>query len=188
MASAEKAIQRTLKEEGGFQNNPNDSGNFLNGTNYGTRYGITPAAWMRFYNRPIQHDTIRNLSQAEAIPIYRANYWDKIKGSEIENQSLADLMLFTVVNSGTGQILNFRKLMNKLAGKKVVSETSAPFTSAEIKILNELDTEAFFNALKTERETFYKNLVKQRPEKGIFLPGWLRRLNEYTYSGEKKNT
>lgn len=186
MANADTAINRTLKEEGGFQNNSADSGNFLNGVNYGTKFGITPGAWMRYYNKPIQPDTIRNLTKEQAVPIYEKNYWAKIKGDHIANQSLADLMMFTVVNSGAGQVLNFKKLMNRLSGRKVVAETSVPFTLQEIEILNSLDQEAYFNALKAERENFYRSLVKSKPEKAVFLPGWLRRLNEYQFSSEKK--
>lgn len=187
MSNAKKAIEKTLKEEGGFQADPKDSGNFLNGINYGTKYGITPAAWVNHFKKPIQTDTIKNLTIPEAVDIYKKRFWDKIRGDEIENYSVAALMMFTVVNSGIGQTKTFKRLMNQVAGKKIVAETSTPFTGAEIKLLNDLDQEKYFNALKAERERFYRAIAAADPNKARFLKGWLNRLNAYEYSPEKKN-
>lgn len=187
MANAQKAISKTVTEEGGFQNDSKDTGNFHGGINYGTKYGITPGAWLAFYKpKALQTDTIKNLTVTEAVPIYKKNYWDKFRGDEIENDSLAELMMFTVVNSGAGQVVTFKQLINTIAGEKVVAETPTPLTSAEIDILNSLDAETYFNALKGVRERFYKRLVEKDPVKQKYLKGWLNRLNKYQFSGSKK--
>lgn len=187
MADSKNIIAQTVKEEGGYQNDPADSGNFLNGINYGTKYGITPGAWSRYYGTKLQPDTIRNLSVSDAVPIYKKNYWNAFKGDQIENDSVAALMMFAVVNSGPGQVLVFKKLMNAVAGKKIVAETSTAFTNAEADLLNGLDQELFFTALKAAREQFYKNLVAQKPQLQKYLKGWLNRLDKYQFVTEKKN-
>jgi lysozyme family protein len=186
MADAVKAIAKTVKEEGGYQNDTADKGNFHKGVNYGTKFGITPGAWLAYYKKDLQPDTIKKLTVDQAVPIYKQNYWDKIRGDEIENDSIAELMFFTVVNSGTGQTLTFRKLINRVAGTKLVTEETGPLTAGNVHVLNTLDPEKFFNALKAERERFYRALVDRRPELGKYLKGWLNRLNGYKFSGGKK--
>jgi hypothetical protein len=187
MANAKNIIGQTVKEEGGFQNDPADSGNFLNGVNYGTKYGITPAAFLLQYKTLVKPDTIKNLTIDQAIPIYKNKYWDKIRGDEIENDSLAALMMFSIVNSGLAQIKVFKKLINLVLDKNVVAETSDPFTHIEITILNDLDQQLYFDLLKTTRKRFYENLVKADPGKQKYLKGWLNRLENYQFVPEKKN-
>ena len=183
--SINDSIARVIKEEGGFQNSPNDSGNYFNGVLIGTKYGITPNAYFDFYKKVPTLDTIKNLSVAEAVPIYKIKYADKIRASEIANTSVMELMLFSVVNSGAGQIKSFKQLMNEVAGKKIVTVNAVPFTSAEVKLLNSLPQDRYFNALKKYREAFYKALVEKKPSNSIFLKGWLNRLNKHVYSGKK---
>lgn len=188
MANANDSIPQVIKEEGGWQNGPADSGNYFNGKLIGTKYGITPNAYFSYYKKEPTVDTIKNLTVAQAVPIYKIKYWDKIKGDEIENKSVADLMMFTVVNSGVGQTKTFRQVMNETAGKNVVKLSSTPMTSAEIKILNALPQDVFFKKLKGYREAFYKALVQKKPSNSIYLKGWLNRLNKHVYSGATSST
>lgn len=181
MANANDSIPLVIKEEGGYQNQPADSGNFRNGVLIGTKYGITPNAYFDYYKQEPTMDTIKNLTIAQATPIYKVKYWDKIKGDEILNKSVADLMMFTVVNSGVGQTKTFRQVMNEMGQKLPL--TSTPLTSAEVKILNSLPQDVFFKKLKNYREAFYRALVTKKPTNSIYLKGWLNRLNKHTYSG-----
>lgn len=183
-ANANISIPKVIKEEGGFQNSPNDSGNFYNGVLMGTKYGITPAAYKSYYNAEPTPVIIKNLTIEKATPIYKKKYWDKIRGDEIKNDSVADLMMFTVVNSGTGQISTLKKLANITAGKKIMAETATPFTSNEIKLLNELPQSIYHNNLKVHRKRFYENLAAKQPKNQIFLKGWLSRLDKHVYSGK----
>jgi lysozyme family protein len=171
-----------IKDEGGYQNDPADNGNFYQGVNYGTKYGITPGAFVSHY-KTIQSDTIKNLTIPKALPIYKVRYWDKIRGDEIANNSVAELMLFVIVNSGTGQIKSLKQIVNQVAGKNLLQVSAAPFTSAEIKILNSIPQDRYFDAIKKFREQFYRALVVKQPQKQKFLKGWLNRLNKHKYSG-----
>lgn len=182
MADAKRIISRTVSEEERFQNDPADSGNFFKGVNYGTKFGITPAAYWGYYKKPLQSDTIRDLTIEQAVPIYEHDYLSKFRGTEMQNESLAALMMYVVVNSGAGSVLVFKKLMNGLAGKKIVAETTTAFTSKETELLNELDQKDFFDLLKLTREKFYRNQVVKFPKKKKFLKGWLARLDKYKFS------
>jgi lysozyme family protein len=189
MANAKHHIAQVVKEEGGYQAGAADAGNYWTNPKtkakelLGTKYGITPAAYFAYYKKTPDRDTIKNLTVEQAVPIYKINYWDKIRGDEIANDSVAALMMFAVVNSGVGQIKPLKQLMNAVAGKKIVEENTKPFTSAEIKLLNGLPQDRYFKLLKAAREQFYRNLVSKRPSNQVYLKGWLNRLNKHVYSG-----
>ena len=188
MANANDSIPQVIKEEGGWQKQPQDAGNYFKGKLIGTKYGITPNAYFGYYKKEPSEDTIKNLTVSQAVPIYKINYWDKIQGDLIANKSVADLMMFTVVNSGVGQTKTFRQLMNETAGKNIVTLSSTPLTANEVKLLNALPQDVFFNKLKKVREIFYKALVQKKPSNQIYLKGWLNRLNKHTYSGAVSKT
>lgn len=183
MANAKEQISRVVKEEGGYQADKADTGNFYHGQLYGTKFGITPAAWQAFYKKPLQQDTIKNLTVPEVIPIYKKNYWDKIRGDEIANEATAGLMMFVIVNSGTGTIKSLKAVANMTAGKKIMAETYVPFTKEEIALLNKLPADKYFNNLKLVRKKFYEALAKKDPNKQKYLKGWLSRLDKHQYSG-----
>lgn len=70
----EPTINRTLKEEGGFQNRKDDERNFINGRLVGTKYGITPETWAGYAGvsaKDITEDTIKNINLDQAKEFYR---------------------------------------------------------------------------------------------------------------------
>lgn len=184
MANSTVAIEKVIKEEGGYQAGTADSGNYRNGKLLGTKYGITPNAYFAFYKQEPTRDTIKNLTIAQATPIYKTNYWDKIGGDGIANVSVADLMMFMVVNSGLSQIKSIKHIANETAGKKIFAETTTPFTATEIQLLNALPQQTFFSNLKTYRERFYYALVQHKPSNKIYLTGWLSRLDKHVFKSE----
>jgi lysozyme family protein len=82
--------------EGGYSNHPRDPGG-------ATNKGITQRVYDGYRRRrglPLQ--SVRDISDAEVSAIYRAQYWDAIKGDELP--AGLDLVMFdSAVNSGTGQ-------------------------------------------------------------------------------------
>lgn len=183
MANATKHISQVVKEEGGYQKGAADTGNYYKGQLLGTKYGITPGAYYAYYKKEPTQDTIKNLTVDQAVPIYKVNYWDKIQGDLINNDSVAALMMFTVVNSGVGQIKPLKALINATAGKKLVDETKGTFTGKDVAALNSLPQDIYFNNLKAAREKFYRSLVEKKPTNSVYLKGWLNRLNAHKYSG-----
>ena len=63
-----KIIEFVLKAEGGYVNNPNDSG-------LETNFGISKKAYPDL--------DIKNLTIDKAKEIYKRDYWDKIKGDDL---------------------------------------------------------------------------------------------------------
>jgi len=68
----ETAFQMVLKHEGGFVNNPKDPGGMTN-------LGVTKKVWEEFVGREVDEREMRALTPDVVKPLYKKNYWDKIK-------------------------------------------------------------------------------------------------------------
>lgn len=92
-------FEHVLGSEGGFQNDPNDKGNWTgcscgSGTNKGTNWGISACSY--------PEQDIRNLTQDDAKVIYREDYWDKAQCDQLPYG--VDLCTFDGgVNSGVSR-------------------------------------------------------------------------------------
>ncbi len=92
-----KAFQLVIGHEGGFQNDPNDRGNWTTGkigagANRGTKYGITAMSYPTLDIRNITLDTARG--------IYKKDFWDKNKCDQLPIG--IDYLVFDIsVNHGT---------------------------------------------------------------------------------------
>ena len=71
-----RAFALTLKHEGGYVDHPSDPGG---ATNLGVTIG-TLSLWL---GRPASKSEVRALTRDTVAPIYRKNYWDRIRGDEL---------------------------------------------------------------------------------------------------------
>ena len=95
----EECIKYVLASEGGFVNHPRDPGG-------ATNMGITRSTLAAWRKRPVTVDEVRRLTRAEAIEIYRAQYWTTIRGDELPPG--VDYAVFDIsVNSGPGRAAKF---------------------------------------------------------------------------------
>ena len=176
MFSLFEAEYKKLKQiEGGYTNNPKDSGGETN-------YGITKAvAVAHGYNGPMAA-----LPASMAKQIYRESYWDSLRLDDIAalSPSVACELFDTGVNMGIGQAGKFfQRVLNALnnEGKhyadikvdgKVGSGTVAAFKAfyqrrqglAEVVMLRAL------NGLQT---AFYIELAERRAKDESFVFGWI---------------
>lgn len=85
----------TLAYEGGWVDDPHDHGG-------ATNRGITIATLSEWLGRPATKAEVRDLSEATARAIYRAKYWDAVRGDDLP--AGVDLAVFDfAVNSGVGR-------------------------------------------------------------------------------------
>ena len=156
-----QAIQLVLKHEGGYVNNPNDAGG-------PTNFGIS--------QRSYPHLDIQNLTQAQAIQIYRKDYWDLFPYDEINDNTLCTKVFDLAVNMGP---LNANKCLQEAViscGQFLtVDGYIGPISIAKINLCN---PEALLAAFKSEAAHYYKLLVMRIPTNAIFLKGWLNRVYE----------
>lgn len=181
MANFDPIFILTLSHEGGFQKLANDSANYVNGKLIGTNRGISAVGYYDFYKKIPTEQDMKLLTSEQAKAIYKKNYWDKINGDKIKNQSVAELMFQYIIGSGASQISNIKDIANVIAGKKIISSNDNKFTDAEINIINNLASDKFWEALKAWRHSFFIRLVTLKPKLKQFLNGWQTRLNSYKF-------
>lgn len=97
MTAFDSALRVVLANEGGYSNNPSDPGGETN-------YGIC--------KRDYPNMDIKNLTVEQAGIIYRAQYWDKIKGDSLP-YPLALFVFDAAVNQGVDAAI---KMLQKAVG------------------------------------------------------------------------
>lgn len=98
-ANYQECFSHVIGSEGGYQNDPNDKGNWTGcscgaGTNKGTNWGISACAYPTL--------DIKNLKQEDAEEIYHDDYWNVVWGDSLPYG--VDLCTFDGgVNSGNSR-------------------------------------------------------------------------------------
>lgn len=100
-------IAFTFLYEGGFVNNVRDPGG-------ATNMGITHAVLAAWRKKPVTLQDMKNLTKAEAMGIYKVNYWDHIDG-DILPRGVNLMLLDIAVNMGVGRALSFQEATVNLA-------------------------------------------------------------------------
>lgn len=152
MAQFEPAVENTLKFEGGLEINRADAG----GT---TNFGISQRAFPNL--------DIVSLTRAQAIEIYRKNYWhyDAVRSQEVANK-IFDMS----VNLGIKHALEIVQHVLSIAMDGIIG----PDTLSAINSANPL---SLLIGLRQSLVTYYTQLAELNPSDARFLNGWLRRAN-----------
>ena len=91
----EQCFALVLKNEGGYVDNPADPGG-------ATNLGCTKAVWEQYIGRSVTKDDIKALTPNDVMPLYKAKYWDTIKGDDLPEG--VDYAVFDfAINSGPGR-------------------------------------------------------------------------------------
>lgn len=102
------AIGYVLAHEGGYVNDPKDKGG-------PTNLGITQATLAAWFGHAVSADDVRHLTRWDATAIYRAEFWDRIRGDLLP--AGLDYALFDfAVNSGAGRAARFLQTLLKARG------------------------------------------------------------------------
>jgi lysozyme family protein len=168
MADFNQAVQKTLINEGGFQNIHGDSGNWTGGEVgkgelRGTKYGISAAEFPNL--------DIFNLTQDQAIQIYREGYW-KDGYSQITDQLLADKLFDLGVLFGVGEAV---KLLQITMANKISLVTDGEFGLGTLSAVNQ--SANLLPAYKTTFINHCMNIINHNPAKAQFANNWVRRIN-----------
>ena len=157
-------IEVILRNEGGFQKDPDDPGNwvggFRTGTLVGTKYGIAAKFFPEL--------DIPNLSVSEAKLIYYESYWRLMTLEGINNPEIV-LQIFDMgVNAGIETAI--KRAQNIAVVKK--DGDIGPITTRAIN--NYCGN--FLKDYKHDRKIYYEWLVGRKTNLRKFLPGWLARI------------
>lgn len=154
-SSFETALERVLKHEGGYVNDPRDAGGETN-------YGITVAVARAFGYQ----GAMRSIPMNVVASIYRTKYWDKL-GCDRYHFALAYQLFDAGVNHGLG---NARRMLQRAVGA-LDDGIIGDETKKAIDKCGVYKTVDLFNA---ERIAFYTKLSKFP----TFGRGWMNRMVE----------
>jgi lysozyme family protein len=173
MANFEKALERVLEHEGGFQKHSADRGNYNSkGECVGTNWGISAQTYESWLRRPPTLKDMKDMTRAEAGIVYKGLFWTRIQGDAITSQPIADILFDGHVNHGITGIRILQRVLGVTPDGKVGNIT--------LGAIRDRGEQEVFTLYKNARIAFYNNLVKNRPALAPFLTGWLRRINSFT--------
>jgi len=177
MADFQTAYNITKKFEGGYQSRSTDSGNFCDGLLIGTNRGISAPTFKSYYGYCPTVMEMINLTEDQAKPIYKDYFWDTIRGDELINQSVANMMFDMFVNHpGYGKEILRTAVQNQLPMMVV----ERPFGNEELSAINRIDQRKLFDDLRDGREQAYRTQAA-KPGQEEYLNGWLSRLSKLTF-------
>lgn len=165
MANAELMVPFIRKWEGGYVNDPDDSGGC-------TMAGITIGTYRKYYGSKKTCRDLKFITQKEWLHIFKKGYWDKMKADQIENQSVAQLCVDMCW--GSGPITSIKKIQSAIgvmADGIVGPKTLAALNSCP---------ETIFNILWNMRKEWLEKIAQKGNNKK-FLKGWMNRLNDIRF-------
>lgn len=177
MADFQAIVDKTFKFEGGFQNYATDSANYSCGNLIGTNRGISAIALQTYYGRCVNEADVRAITHDLAVKIYKQNYWDKVRGDDIKNQSVAHLVFDSYIGNPTTSKRMVQQTLSDL-GKDITVKT--PYPDAVVEAINDCNSRKFFETFWDIRKKEFERICKFKPE---FCNGWMNRLNKITYEG-----
>ena len=157
----DKCLETILHHEGGYVNHPSDPGGETN-------MGVTKRVYEDFGGTKDMQD----LEFEDVAPIYKQNYWDRVKGDELP--SGLDLCVFDFgVNAGTGRAA---KYLQTMIGT-VADGGIGPNTLRALG--NYVESEVIESTIRNyqeARQEYYESLSTFE----TFGRGWTRRVKETT--------
>jgi lysozyme family protein len=153
----EEALRKVLAHEGGYVNHPKDPGGMTN-------LGVTRRVWEKWTRKPATEADMKALTPAMVAPLYRAQYWDAVRGDDLPGG--VDYALFdAAVNSGPRQAVKWlqRAVGATDDGKMGPATLAAVQAQAAATVVGKFSDQrlAFLKSL----ETF-----------AVFGKGWSRRV------------
>ena len=157
----QKCLETILHHEGGYVNHPKDPGGETN-------LGVTK----RVYEEWGGTKDMKDLLVEDVAPIYKKNYWDKLKGDNLP--SGLDLCVFDFgVNAGPGRAAKY--LQNMIG--------TTPDGGIGPMTLKALDIYSGRHGLVETIEEYQKRRQEYYEKLSTFATfgrGWTRRVNETT--------
>lgn len=180
MALFENSVEIVLSNEGGFVDNPHDSGG---ATNFGLslrflrqlsletlrKYGIFVAP------EDLNVEHVKELTLDQAKNIYKGEFWDNAPYEKITIQKVADYIFDMAVNHGEHQAIKIaqRAIWASYAAINVIKDDGI-FGDETLVAIDYLQGH-ILPCLRSERAGFMRLLAVKISKDEEFLNGWLNR-------------
>ena len=156
----------------GFANDPDDLGG-------ATMCGVTLATFTDYcrrkgYPRPTIV-RLKAIKYKEWLEILKTMFWDRWRADQINNESVALILVDWVWGSGKYGISIPQKAIGVTADGVVGQKT--------IAAVNARGPKQLFDLIKKERLAYIERICKSRPTNVKYKNGWLNRLNDIKFKG-----
>lgn len=153
-----------LYVEGGYTDDKYDNGGK-------TTWGITEKEARQHGYKGHMKDFNINVAKA----IYRSDYYDKFRLSEIKSDKIALSVCDFCVNAGYKGITKTQVALNKLGYDLKVDGVIGKNT---INALNSVNEDLFLPLYHKLQKEFYEAIVSYNPSQRKFLEGWYNRIKK----------
>jgi lysozyme family protein len=153
----ERVMKEIFHHEGGYVDHPADPGG-------ATNMGITFAVLQSWRGKPITKQDVKDMTQDEAMDIYRENYWNPTKCPQLPD-GVDLVMMDGSVNSGIGRAPKWIQLA-------VGAEPDGKIGPKTLAAINAADPVKIIDAALDARLAFLKRLKHW----DVFGKGWSRRV------------
>lgn len=190
MANFKTAFDITMKHEGGYANNPLDTG----GETYkgiARKHNPSWSGWQiidniksRFGKTAAiinEHGRKDSTLQEHVLRVYKLNYWDTVSLDKINNQDIADTLFDVSVNMGYKVASRFLQEALNLCNKNQLSYpdivVDGVVGNITISMLNnKASSKAIFNTINLLKGEKYINIMRSNKTQEVFWSSWLSRV------------
>ena len=155
----EECMARLLAHEGGYVWHAEDPGGETN-------FGVTRAVYEQYVGRQVMDGEMEGLTHDDVYPIYKENYWDRVRGDDLP--SGVDWAVFDFcVNSGVSRSA---KALQRIVGV----EQDGGIGPMTLQAIAEMEPADIIEQMHHVRDGFYRSLSTF----DTFGRGWIRRNDE----------
>lgn len=163
MSRFDDCLDRVLKHEGGYVNDPLDSGGRTN-------LGVTQRVWEEWVGHPVSEADMKALTPQKVAPMYKMKYWNPSYCEKLP-KGLDYVVFDFAVNAGPGRsVKTLQSTIGVLSDGVIGPRTMAAINAADSKVL--------VNKFSDARAEFYQGIVARKPDQVRFIRGWLNRVEE----------
>ena len=159
----QECLARILKHEGGYSNDPLDSGGRTN-------LGVTQRVWEEFVGHPVTEADMKALTPEKIAPMYKLKYWNP-SYCEVLPKGLDYVVFDFAVNAGTGRsVKTLQQAIGCVADGVIGRKTMA--------VINDANPKDLIGKFSDARADFSQGIVARKPDQARFIKGWLNRVEE----------
>lgn len=144
--------------EGGYSNHPNDKGGE-------TKYGISKRQYPKL--------DIKNLTFPQAMDIYRRDYWNFYRLSQVDNQQIANKIFIALINMNPYSAV--RCVQRAIVNCGIVIRVDGVMGSVTLGWVNRVHPGWFLDRLRVELCMHYAKEVADDKTQLVNLLGWINR-------------
>jgi lysozyme family protein len=165
MANFEQAFEKMIADEGGYvlHNVAGDTGGM---TYAGIARNKNPQwpGWKLIDNEAINNSLLTGMVRN----FYKVEFWDRVRGDEIANQTVAENIFNFSVNTGMSVAVKLAQLIVGATPDGAVGEKT-------LQKFNAVEPESFKKAYALAKITRYADICNKNRTQSKFLLGWINR-------------